>query len=387
MSGRSIASLPCGKVSKWVVVVVWAILFAVLGGLSSKLSQVEKNDAKAWLPGAAESTKALDRLAAFQPSDVINGQIVYSRDSGLTTADKAKITSDAAQFQKDPGIKGQVSPAQVSTDGKAAQVLVPVVIPSSGWDKVATTANRLRDIADKDRNGLTVHVAGQPGLAADDAKAFEGIDGTLLYAAARRRHHHPAPHLPQPGVVDPAADLGGRGTDRRAGRHLPARRHAGLTVNAQSAGILTVLVFGAGTDYALLLVARYREELRRHDGPHEAMAVALHRAGPAIFASSRTVALGMLCLLVAELNSTGARAGRRHRCPCRASRAMLTLLPAMLHVRRAVGLLAGQAAGTAPRADRARAVGPGRSGSSSPARTWVVTALILGVAGLRASSS
>ena len=63
-------------------------------------------------------------------------------------------------------------------------------------------------------------------------------------------------------------------------------KHAGLIVNAQSAGILTVLVFGAGTDYALLLVARYREELRRHQDRHEAMAVALHRAGPAIIASA-----------------------------------------------------------------------------------------------------
>jgi RND superfamily putative drug exporter len=78
----------------------------------------------------------------------------------------------------------------------------------------------------------------------------------------------------------------------------------GLTVNAQSAGILTVLVFGAGTDYALLLIARYREELRRHADRHEAMALALHRAGPAIIASATTVILGMLCLLFAEMNST-----------------------------------------------------------------------------------
>ena len=67
--------------------------------------------------------------------------------------------------------------------------------------------------------------------------------------------------------------------------------HAGLTVNGQSAGILTVLVFGAGTDYALLLVARYREELRRHEDRHEAMALALHRAGPAVLASGATVVL------------------------------------------------------------------------------------------------
>src|SRR3954454_2834016 len=93
-----VASLPCGRRSKWVVVVVWVIVLGVLGGFGSKLADAEKNDSKAWLPGAAESTKALDRLVAFQPSDVIDGQIVYSRDSGLTAADKAKVAADVKAF-------------------------------------------------------------------------------------------------------------------------------------------------------------------------------------------------------------------------------------------------------------------------------------------------
>jgi len=106
--------------------------------------------------------------------------------------------------------------------------------------------------------------------------------------------------------------------------------HAGLTVNAQSAGILYVLVFGASTDYALLIVARYREELRRHDRRHPAMATALRRAGPAIIASGCTVIASLLILLAAELNSTkglgpvlaiGVAVGML---------AMLTLLPALL---------------------------------------------------------
>ena len=80
--------------------------------------------------------------------------------------------------------------------------------------------------------------------------------------------------------------------------------HAGLVVNAQSAGILDVLVFGASTDYALLIVARYREELRRHDRRHAAMATALRHAGPAIIASAATVIAAMLTLSAAELNST-----------------------------------------------------------------------------------
>ncbi len=81
-------------------------------------------------------------------------------------------------------------------------------------------------------------------------------------------------------------------------------KYADLTVNGQSQGILTVLVVGAGTDYALLLVARYREELRRHEDRHEAMAFALHRATPAIIASAATVVVGMLCLTLADMNST-----------------------------------------------------------------------------------
>jgi RND superfamily putative drug exporter len=109
-----------------------------------------------------------------------------------------------------------------------------------------------------------------------------------------------------------------------------AAKHAGLTVNGQSAGILTVLVFGAATDYALLLVSRYREELHQHRDRHQAMAIALTRAGPAIIASAATVAAGMLCLLAAELNSTkglgpvaaiGITAGLL---------AVVTLLPALL---------------------------------------------------------
>ena len=101
-------------------------------------------------------------------------------------------------------------------------------------------------------------------------------------------------------------------------------------MNGQSAGILVVLVLGAGTDYALLLIARYREELRRHEDRHEAMAVALRRAGPAIPASAATVIAGMLCLLVADsadisglgpVAAIGIAVGLV---------AMITLLPALL---------------------------------------------------------
>jgi RND superfamily putative drug exporter len=126
------------------------------------------------------------------------------------------------------------------------------------------------------------------------------------------------------------ADLRRRSPVRRRGGGLPFAKHAGLTVNAQSAGILIVLVLGAGTDYALLITARYREELRKHQDRHEAMAYALRRAAPAILASAGTVGIGMLCLIIARMNSTSSLG------PVCAIGigvglvSMLTLLPALL---------------------------------------------------------
>ena len=107
-------------------------------------------------------------------------------------------------------------------------------------------------------------------------------------------------------------------------------KYADLTVNGQSQAILSILVIGAGTDYALLLVARYREELRRHEDRHEAMAFALHRAAPAIFASAATVAVGMLCLSFADMNSTAGLGPVVAIGVAVTMLVMVTLLPALL---------------------------------------------------------
>src|SRR4029079_9568405 len=109
-------------------------------------------------------------------------------------------------------------------------------------------------------------------------------------------------------------------------------KYAGLTVNGQSQGILTVLVIGAGTDYALLLIARYREELRRHEDRHRAMAVALKRSGPAILASAAPVVVRLACLALADMQSSrslGLVGATGVLC---AYVAMVTILPALLVV-------------------------------------------------------
>lgn len=335
---RQLANVVCGRRSKYAVVAFWLVMIVVLGGFGSKLTDVEDNQAAGWLPGSAESTRALKAQAIFQSPDTLPAVVIYQRDGGSTAADKAKAVADAKTFAALDGTKakgqtvtidGRVLGPLPSTDGEALQIYVPLNLGKDGWQAAAPIIKDMRNTAGS-ASGLTTHVTGPAGSAADSAAAFEGIDGTLLFSTIGvviiiLLFTYRSPIL----WLFPVLSAGIALFSAQGVIYLLAR-DAGLTVNAQSAGILTVLVFGAGTDYALLLVARYREELRRHTDRHEAMAEALHRAGPAILASSGTVILGMLCLLAAEMNSTqglgpvaaiGVGVGLL---------AMLTLLPALL---------------------------------------------------------
>ncbi|OEV10345.1 hypothetical protein AN219_30120, partial [Streptomyces nanshensis] len=109
-------------------------------------------------------------------------------------------------------------------------------------------------------------------------------------------------------------------------------KYAALPVDPQSAGILMVLVFGVGTDYALLLIARYREELHRHEDRHDAMRLALRRSGPAIVASAGTIAVGLACLAFADINSSRSLGLVGAVGVVCALLAMITVLPALLVV-------------------------------------------------------
>src|SRR3954454_1747373 len=291
-----------GRKSKWAVVIFWLVLIFGMGSLAGKLQDAQKNDTKSWLPGSSESTQALDRQEAFKSSNTYEAVIVYSRDSGLTQTDRAKITRDAPKFKTVGDLDGQIAGPVFAKDGKAAQVIVPLNLGHNGWNKADDVALNIRAISGGDP-GLVTHITGPVGFAADSADAFKGLDSSLLFAALAvviiiLLITYRSPILWLLPVLATGGALG------VAQGFIYLLTKAGLTVNGQSYGILTVLVFGAGTDYALLLIARYREELRRHHDRHEAMAIALHRAGPAIIASGATVVIGMLCLLFAVTNST-----------------------------------------------------------------------------------
>ncbi|HEY3528302.1 MAG TPA: MMPL family transporter [Nocardioides sp.] len=309
---RQIAGKLTGRVTKWVVLGVWVIVVMAAGSVAGKLADVQDNQASSWLPGSAESTKALDKLAPFQDQNDIPTVLVYEKKSGLTRADLTTIGQQLDEVQKLDGAvpakarDGSVTQpsqlVQVSKDGQVAQGMVTFNFGKDGWNKLPDVKDKIEKIAGLD--GATVYVAGPGGQAADSAAAFAGIDGKLLYSTILvvvviLLLTYRSPLLWLLPVISAGVALA-----CAQGVIYLLAKNADLTVNGQSAGILTVLVFGAGTDYALLLVARYREELHRHEDRHEAMAFALHRATPAIIASALTVVLGMLCLVVAEMNST-----------------------------------------------------------------------------------
>jgi RND superfamily putative drug exporter len=325
-----IAQFPCGRRTKWIVVVFWVVVLAVAGPLAGKLTGVQKNDAVEWLPQSAESTKVFKLSEQFGTADEVPAVIVYERPSGITPADVAAATADKAAFLQIDGIvDAKVLGPITSDDNKALELLVPIRMGSGGWDTLTNAVNAMQDKSPA-RPGLSMHIAGPGGMAAAFGEAFKGIDGTLLYSALAvviviLLLTYRSPILWLFPVISAGTAL-----FSAEGLIYLLVKHAGLTVNAQSAGVLTVLVFGAGTDYALLLVARYREELRRHEDRHEAMAFALHRAGPAIFASGSTVVVGMLALVVAEMNSTKGMGPVAAIGIAVGLLAMLTLLPALL---------------------------------------------------------
>jgi RND superfamily putative drug exporter len=381
---RTIIAVASGRRAKWAVVVFWLIIVAVAGPLSGKLTGAEKNDSSSWLPAKAESTKVLDLQSRFQSPNIFTAVVVYARPSGLTSADRAKAAADAKRFAQVTGVvPGQVTGPVFAQDGKAIETLVPVNLGSKGWNGASAAATSLRNVALANAAGLSVHIAGPLGSAADSANSFKGIDGTLLLATlvvviALLLITYRSPVL----WLFPVISAGIALVSAEALIYLLAA-HAGLTVNAQSAGILYVLVFGAGTDYALLLTARYREELRRHEDRHEAMALAIRRAGPAIIASAGTVILGLLTLSVAELNSTKSLGPVLAIGVGVALVSMMTLLPALLLIfGRWIFWPVKPAVGTAEPTTQGLWAGVGRRIAARPRVVWVTTAVILGIMAL-----
>jgi RND superfamily putative drug exporter len=302
MSAHRLTGLPSGRRSKFLVLALWLLLAGVAAPLAAGLGKVQDNDAIAGLPRGAEATAAFDRAkVAFPGSDKPVAVAVYARQTGLTGADRAKAEADRAAFAR-YAEGGRVPQAFPSRDGTALLISFPLA--GSDQDRNASAKEIKTRLPDGAPAGLQTGLTGSAGAVTDVLDAFKGLDGTLILVAA--------------GVVAllllltyrspilwlvPLVAVGLANQVASAAIYL-LTRYAGLAFDLQSQSILTVLVFGVGVDYALLLIARYREELRRHRDRHEAMRVALRRSFPAILASATTVSVGLLCLLAAQLHST-----------------------------------------------------------------------------------
>jgi len=332
---RAVAS-PKGK---WFVLLAWFVGIAVVIGanLPGQFTDAEENESTSFLPGDAESTRALQVTERLQDGETAPTVIVYRREGGLNAGDRARIAADTRALNEAtrafPNTRPFGEPV-VSRDGSTALVQ-NVVVGTGESSGIIDPVDRYRELVsdggDRPIPGLAVQVGGPAGISADAIKVFENINGTLVFAAFLLVivlliliYRSPVFwFFPILAVV--VAEIAARGF----GWGLS---EAGVTVNGQSSSILSVLVIGAGTDYALLLVARYREELRRHQDKHEAMQLAVRAAGPAIFASGLTVAVALLALSLAKVNGTAGLGPIGAMGIAVAMLVMLTFLPALLTI-------------------------------------------------------
>ena len=349
----TLARLVAGPRSKYAAIGAWVLLVAFLGPFAGKFEAAQKNDPASFLPGSAESVEVLHAMQDFSSGEVTAATVVLHDPDGLTALKRTEIERALREIdaQDTPGV-GRPSPPRYSKDGTAAVTVVPiraegdVDVLIEAVDEIRTT------LADSLPPSVEAKVTGPAGYSADASMAFEGINSTLLLATVALVFVLLVLIYRSPifWVLPLLAVLLAESVVRGLGYVLAS---AGVVINGQTGGILVVLVFGAGTDYALLLTARYREELLRREDKHEAMQVALRQAGPAVLASAGTVVAALLCLSLASVNSTSGLGPIGAMGVAVAAAAMLTLLPGLLLVggRRAFWPYVPRF-GAAPRADR-----------------------------------
>jgi RND superfamily putative drug exporter len=331
----ALAAFVCGRRTKWVVIALWIVAVAALSPLASKVADVTSDETASFLPADADSTRVQELLKdRFPGGETSIGLIVYKREGGLTDADRAKIAQDAQAVDdaipvSRPAVvpfSADAPPGLVSESGDAAYTVVTVPLD---FDRVADWGKESRAVIGGGGGGLEVYVTGDLGLWADFEEVFSDLDvrllaATVLLVLVLLGAIYRAPLIAITPIVVVALAY------QVASGFIYLYADAGNTVNSNATSILIVLMFGVGTDYCLLLVSRYREELHRHEDKHEAMARALRRAGPAVLASGSTVVAAMLVLLLADTGSTNALGPVSAIGVAAVLLAGLTLLPALL---------------------------------------------------------
>ena len=357
-----------------VLLVVWLGVGGTLGPYAGKLGEVATNDQSTFLPESAESTRVLEAREAFDQSGTQPAIVVWTADGDrITDAQRAAATKAVAGLTGRPGVVDRPSPAFPSDDGLALQAVVQ--LESDLGDELPGVLDDVRE-AVGDVPGTRAQIAGPAASQADLSDAFAGIDGLLLGVALSAvllilLLVYRSVLLPFVIILGSVFAL----SLACAVVYFLADRDV-VMVDGQVQGILSILVIGAATDYALLLAARFREELALREDRATAALVAVRRSFGAITASAATVALGLLALFASDLTNTRALGPVGAIGIVCAVLSTLTFLPAVL-------ALVGRAAYWP---SRPKASGPDDEGKGiwhrvaatvdrRPRRTWVVTAL------------
>lgn len=309
------------RVTVWAVVLIlaWLAVGGVGGQFIGKLSSLQKNDNASFLPASAESTRVAADIAKFSDTTSLPLIVVVEAPGTLSTTERGAVQKFAASLPGLP-VGGQTlgdylaTPQAIpvpSKDGKAELVVLAlandkIATPAGGTSPVTAIADAVHAAIDSQLTpaGLTAHVTGPAGYVADLVTAFGGIDGVLLVVAlvvvlVILLVVYRSPVLPIVVLLTAMFGLAAAGFVV-----YQVADHGWITVSGQSQGILSILVVGASTDYALLLVSRYKEELHDRESTWEALRVAWRASVEPIAASGFTVMLGLLALTLAELNST-----------------------------------------------------------------------------------
>ncbi|MCZ2858575.1 MMPL family transporter [Blastococcus sp. VKM Ac-2987] len=314
-----------------IIALAWLVLAGPLGSYSGKLAEVSENDSSAFLPDSAESTRVTELQQQFRTERTLPVLLLWESDDGAldpgALAEAQARVDEAAALAEDAGaLAGRPSPVIPSEDGEAVQAVLPFD-PDLG-EALPEVIGELRALPGID--GTTAYVTGPGAIFSDFAEGFSGIDGLLLVAAFGvvlliLLVVYRSPLLPLLVIGTAGLAL----TVSLAVAYFLAEQ-GWIAVNGQSQGIASILVVGAATDYGLLLVARYREELRREESRYTAMRVALRQSWEPILASGGTVILGVLCLLFSDLGSNRGLGPISAVSIAFAMLAALTFLPAVL---------------------------------------------------------
>lgn len=286
------------------LVLVWLGVGGATGSYAGKLGEVATNDQAAFLPGNAESTEVVTAREAFDRDETLPAIVVWTAGQGkITTAQQQAATRALASLTGTSGVTGEVSPAVRSQDGRALQGVVP--LRTDLGDRLGDTTDRVLAAAGK-VDGATARLAGPAATQADLSNAFAGIDGLLLMVALGvvlliLVLVYRGVLLPLVIIIGSVFSLG-----LACAVVYVLAGHGVVRVDGQVQGILSILVIGAATDYALLLSARFREELAARGDRFAAARAALHRSWGAITASAATVVLGLLALLASDLTNNRA---------------------------------------------------------------------------------